>query len=248
MIDRIILKIKRGESPFFRALRGVIGGVMRSRLPVPRPLMPLFRVAYNLHFTVLYVTRLLLNYFYRTPLFRARCERVGEHFHLWLMPEVRGPVQIHIGDHVNMFGYVLIESSDFAVEHPQFIVHDRVDLGHNLIITVNRELVIEEDVRVASGVRFLDTDDYASDPELRAANAPPSPEDAKAIRICRNAWIGQNAIVTKGVTVGEGAIIGVNSVVTTDIPPYSVAMGNPARVVIKNLQRDAAAKPAAGQS
>jgi len=40
--------------------------------------------------------------------------------------------------------------------------------------------------------------------------------------------------VMKGVTIGEGAVIGVNSVVVTDIPPYCVAMGNPARVVIKN--------------
>ena len=244
MIDRLILKIKRGESPFFRAIRRAAGNLMRSRLPVPGPLMPLFRVGYNLHFTLLFAGRFLLNYVYREPLFRARCERVGKHFHLWLMPEVRGPVQIHLGDHVNVFGYILIESSDFAVQRPQLIVHDRVDLGHNLIMTINRELVIEEDVRVASGVRFLDTDDYPSDPEARAANAPMSPEDSKPIRICRNAWIGQNSIITKGVTVGEGAIIGVNSVVTTDIPAYSVAMGNPARVVIKNIQREPVA-PAA---
>jgi acetyltransferase-like isoleucine patch superfamily enzyme len=39
----------------------------------------------------------------------------------------------------------------------------------------------------------------------------------------------------KGVTVGEGAIIGASSVVVTDIPPYSIAMGNPARVVMKNI-------------
>jgi acetyltransferase-like isoleucine patch superfamily enzyme len=246
MIERIILKIRRGESPFFRALRRVIGAIMRSRLPVPRPLTPLFRAAYNLHFTVLYIARLLLNYFYREPLFRARCERVGAHFHLWLMPEVRGPVRIYLGDHVNVFGFILIESSDFAVPQPQLIVHDRVDLGHNLVMTINRELVIEEDVRIASGVRFLDTDDYPSDPDARAANAPPVPEDAKPIRICRRAWIGQNSIISKGVTVGEGAIIGVNSVVMTDIPPYSVAMGNPARVVVKNLPRETAVP--AGQS
>jgi acetyltransferase-like isoleucine patch superfamily enzyme len=39
------------------------------------------------------------------------------------------------------------------------------------------------------------------------------------------------------VTVGEGAIVGVNSVVITDVPAYSVVMGNPARVVVKNLER-----------
>ena len=53
------------------------------------------------------------------------------------------------------------------------------------------------------------------------------------MRICRRAWIGQNAFILKGVTIGEGAIIGVNSVVVTDIPAYAVAMGNPARVVVK---------------
>jgi acetyltransferase-like isoleucine patch superfamily enzyme len=40
----------------------------------------------------------------------------------------------------------------------------------------------------------------------------------------------------KGVTIGEAAIIGVNSVVVTDIPAYSVALGNPARVVIKDIR------------
>jgi acetyltransferase-like isoleucine patch superfamily enzyme len=54
----------------------------------------------------------------------------------------------------------------------------------------------------------------------------------------------------KGVTVGEGAIIGVNSVVVNDIPPYCVAMGNPARVVVKNINQTAAtaAAPAPSQA
>ena len=56
----------------------------------------------------------------------------------------------------------------------------------------------------------------------------------KPVHVCRYAWIGQNSFILKGVTIGEGAIVGVNSVVVTDIPPYSVAMGNPARVVVKN--------------
>ena len=39
----------------------------------------------------------------------------------------------------------------------------------------------------------------------------------------------------KGVTIGEGAIIGANSVVISDIPPYCLAMGNPAEVILRNL-------------
>jgi acetyltransferase-like isoleucine patch superfamily enzyme len=101
---------------------------------------------------------------------------------------------------------------------------------------VNKEILIEDDVNVASGVRFMDSDAHPRDTMQRIADLPPAPEEIKPVRICRYAWIGQNSFILKGVTVGEGAIIGVNSVVVTDIPPYSVAMGNPARVVVKNIQ------------
>ena len=49
--------------------------------------------------------------------------------------------------------------------------------------------------------------------------------------IGNDVWIGQNVTVLPGVHVGDGAIIGLNSTVTRDIPPYTVAAGNPARVI-----------------
>lgn len=50
-------------------------------------------------------------------------------------------------------------------------------------------------------------------------------------RIGDNCWLGANVVVTSGVTIGERCVIGANSVVTHDIAPYSVAVGNPARVL-----------------
>jgi acetyltransferase-like isoleucine patch superfamily enzyme len=50
-------------------------------------------------------------------------------------------------------------------------------------------------------------------------------------RIGDNVWCGANVIVTSGVTIGERCVIGANSVVTTDLPPYSIAAGAPARVI-----------------
>lgn len=51
------------------------------------------------------------------------------------------------------------------------------------------------------------------------------------VRIEKNCWIGANAVILPGVTVGEGSVIGAGSVVTNDIPPYSLAVGTPCRVV-----------------
>jgi acetyltransferase-like isoleucine patch superfamily enzyme len=44
-------------------------------------------------------------------------------------------------------------------------------------------------------------------------------------------WIGANAVITAGVTIGKHSIIAAGAVVTKNIPPYSVAVGNPARVI-----------------
>lgn len=51
------------------------------------------------------------------------------------------------------------------------------------------------------------------------------------VRICDDVWIGANAIILKGVTIGRGAIIGAGAVVTTDVEPYSIVVGSPAKVV-----------------
>ena len=57
--------------------------------------------------------------------------------------------------------------------------------------------------------------------------------NSKPITICDDAWIGMNCIILKGVTIGEGAIVGAGSVVTKDVPAWTVVAGNPAKVVKK---------------
>ncbi len=162
---------------------------------------------------------------------------------MWQLPFVVGHAKIYIGDNVNFFGKVDIFSGRLFDE-PKLVLGNRVDLGHNVVFLVNKEIVLEDDINVASGVRFMDTDAHPRDAMERIADLPPRPEEVKPVRVGRYAWIGHNSFIMKGVTIGEGAIIGVNSVVVNDIPPYCVAMGNPARVVVKNINQAAAAAPA----
>ena len=51
------------------------------------------------------------------------------------------------------------------------------------------------------------------------------------ITICDMAWIGANAFIMPGVTIGEGAVVGACSVVTHDVPPWTIVAGNPVRVI-----------------
>jgi len=58
------------------------------------------------------------------------------------------------------------------------------------------------------------------------------------VNIGHDVWIGTNAIVLSGVSIGSGAVIGAGAVVTKDVPPYAIAVGNPARVVRYRFEAD----------
>jgi acetyltransferase-like isoleucine patch superfamily enzyme len=53
----------------------------------------------------------------------------------------------------------------------------------------------------------------------------------EGVTIDDDVWIGCNVVVLKGVTIGRGAVIGAGSIVTTDVPPYVLVAGNPARFI-----------------
>lgn len=234
-IDQITLKVRRGEGPFYGNVRKIFKGVMGSNLPVPSFVRPLYRALYGLHFGIRAGIRWVFNYFYTEPLFRSRCTSAGRNLFVWQLPHVTGHVKIHLGNRVSIFGHLGVGAGRIF-DDPVLRIGDDVDIGHNVFLTVNKEIIIEEEVNIANNVRILDTDAHPRDTEARARKLPPTPEEVRPVRICRRAWLGQGCSIMKGVTVGEGAVIGVDSVVINDIPPYAVAVGNPARVVVKDLR------------
>ncbi|MCB1019747.1 MAG: acyltransferase, partial [Acidobacteria bacterium] len=56
-------------------------------------------------------------------------------------------------------------------------------------------------------------------------------------KIGQRVWLGMGSFIGKGVTIGDGSIVAANSVVITDVPPNCVVLGNPARVIVKNLDQ-----------
>jgi acetyltransferase-like isoleucine patch superfamily enzyme len=90
------------------------------------------------------------------------------------------------------------------------------------------------DVEIGASALFAD-DIYVSDFDHKFADLTTPIKDqgiAKArVRIEPDVWIGTKVTIARGVVIGEGAVVGANAVVTHDLPPYSVSVGVPARVV-----------------
>lgn len=84
-------------------------------------------------------------------------------------------------------------------------------------ITIGRNCALGPHVRIFAGGHNYNTKDLAV--------------TAGPIMIDDFVWIGGNSTILPGVHIGEGAVIGAGSVVTRDIPPYTIAVGNPARVI-----------------
>jgi acetyltransferase-like isoleucine patch superfamily enzyme len=225
-----LLKIRRSETPFYVHLKRIVTWVLYPELPVPRPMLALVRGAYHLHWIIWRAFRWIVSVFYAAPLFRGRCASMGKHCRVFILPHVVGHTRIHIGNDVQINGQIGI-SSGRVHDDPVLIIKDRVVIGHQVLFSVNQEIVIDEDVYIAGGCRISDNDGHPRDMKERLSGMPPPRDDIKPVRICRGAWLGEGCYIRKGVTIGEGAIIGSGSVILKDVPPYAIAMGNVARVV-----------------
>lgn len=117
-------------------------------------------------------------------------------------------------------------------------VGDRSFVGDSVIVSAN-QVLIGNDVLISWGVTIVDHDSHAQDFIHRRDDVMAWYHGRKdwshvaiaPVTICDKAWIGFGATLLKGVTVGEGAIVGARSVVTRDVPPWTVVAGNPARVL-----------------
>lgn len=90
------------------------------------------------------------------------------------------------------------------------------------IVSIGARTLVAPNVSIYSATHPLD-------PAVRSGTE--GPELGKEVHIGEDCWIGGNVIILPGVTVGKGSTVGAGSVVTKYIPPFSLAVGNPARVL-----------------
>lgn len=151
------------------------------------------------------------------------CTRVGQYVRAMRRPLVKNDGTMIIGDRV------LIQSTTVRCElvaHWQATLEigDRTWIGYGCSISAHDRVRIGSDCHLGPYTNILDND-YHDIEDHRAM--PPS----RPVLIGDNVWIGTRVIILPGVTIGDGAVIGAGAVVTKDVPPRTVAAGNPARVI-----------------
>ena len=110
----------------------------------------------------------------------------------------------------------------------RILLGDHVGLSNSVIVAGN-SIEIGEDTILGSGVMILDNDFHVMGTGFSWVSECST--NSKPIKIGRGCFIGSRSMILKGVTLGDRVVIGAGAVVTKDVPAYSMAAGNPARIV-----------------
>ncbi|MBO4638351.1 MAG: acyltransferase [Treponema sp.] len=127
-----------------------------------------------------------------------------------------------IGKNVSVFPMVLIK-------YPENLeIGDNVSIQSMCVIAAAGGIKIGNDVSIAYGTTVLSTTHT-----FEKCDTPIKYQtiESKTTTINNDNWIGCNVTIIGGCTIGEGSVIGANSTVTKNIPPFSVAVGSPAKVI-----------------
>lgn len=139
------------------------------------------------------------------------------------------PAGISIGDETFLMHHTMLHVFNFrGLPHAGITIGKNCFLGEYNVIRGQGGVKIGNDVYTGPMVQFVAVNHVFSnaDHPIRKQGIT-----AQGIVIEDDVWIGSGATIVDGVTVGRGSIIGAGSVVTSDIPPYSIAVGTPAKPV-----------------
>jgi acetyltransferase-like isoleucine patch superfamily enzyme len=145
---------------------------------------------------------------------------------------------IMIGMNSHIRGELLIQHNNGKIKIGNYCF-----IGAGSKIWSAKSISIGDNVFISHNVNIMDTNSHEINAELRFQSFKKSLENESDINISeisikevvieKHVWIGFNAIVLRGVTIGEGAIVAAGTIVTKDIPPYTLVAGNPCRVIKK---------------
>lgn len=220
-------RLATSSHPAARAARGFRRQVRNLAMPAPRVATVPLRIVYvSLRAAFHTFMRIVV----AEPIFKSYCTRHGRRLHTGpFVHWIQGRGRMILGDDVLFDGKSSFAFAARFTDAPTLRVGNRTGVGHDCVFVVADSITIGDDCRVAGGVTFRDSPGHPLDPEARRRGDPPDPDTIKPIVIENNVWIGARAMIAGGVRIGEGSVISSGAVVGSDVPPYSLMAGNPAR-------------------
>lgn len=144
---------------------------------------------------------------------------------------IRNKGTITLGDDVRLNSYPDGELHRTGLQ--TFTDSARITIGNDCLVNgtmmfCNEAITVGDHCLFGPGAKLVDNDSHRVGREWRVRKLPPA---SAAIVLHNNVWIGMNALVLKGVAIGENSIVAAGSVVTKNVPPNVIVAGVPARVV-----------------
>lgn len=112
---------------------------------------------------------------------------------------------------------------------PNLVLGDNCHFGNRVTFLLGENIVVGNDCLFASDI-LVTSENHIVEPESKNNYKK---LEGSIVSIGDNCWIGEKVVILPGVTIGKKCVIGAGSIVTSEIPEYSIAVGNPAHVIKK---------------
>lgn len=171
----------------------------------------------------------------RNLYFRMLGVRLGGYVWMRRIRIPRNYTDIELGANVSLDEGVVLLCAGEPTDTPRIRIGAGTYINRYTILDSIQSLEIGAECAIGPG-SYLTDHDHGHTPGVAPLSQPLV---AAPTRLGDRVWLGAHVVVLKGVTIGDGAVIGAGSVVTKDIPPHAVAVGTPARVVRIGVQEEA---------
>lgn len=187
----------------------------------------------------MYKKKLVLRSLWLKPLFKS----FGTWIRFGKIGQLKCPKCISIGSGTKFGDYFYLTAWDTYKTingeqklNPELTIGNDCNFGAYNHITCTNRVIIGDGVLTGKWVTITDNSHGDTDIETLQVCPARRPISSKGpVIIGDNVWIGDKVTILPGVTIGEGAVVAANAVVTKDVPAYSVAAGNPAKIVKQNI-------------
>lgn len=181
---------------------------------------------------------MLLSDFFIKRRFDLKCDRIGPdipftHWRLYFSSTMKKLC----GSKFKSFGISSqFRPGAYAIGCSQIVIGNRVVIRpltmlHGETKSLDISIIIEDDVLIGSGVHIYVENHRFSEKDRLIVDQ--GHEQAQLVVLKKGCWIGANAIILPGVTIGENAVVGAGAVVTRSVPDFTVVAGCPAKIIKK---------------